>query len=183
MRLFSILCLIFLSAAVPAGEVEFAHAENEGNEYRLNLGMRIQAGKDDVFALLTDHDGLRNISDILTESISLQRINDNTIRRRLVAETCVLFFCFKAVMVEDAQEFPEGRILAVMVPEQSDFHYGRTEWSVNAIDEQQSQILYRCELQPSFWIPPVIGPFVLKRKMINEARDSILKIESLANSL
>ena len=168
---------------MPAGEVEFAHVEHEGNEYRLNLGMKIQAGKDDVFALLTDHEQLQRISDVLTESAILQRINENIIRRRLVAETCVLFFCFKAVMVEDAEAFPEGRILAIMLPEQSDFHYGRTEWFVNAIDDNRSEIIYRCELQPSFWIPPVIGPFILKRKMVNEAQDSILKIESLANRL
>jgi hypothetical protein len=43
-----------------------------------------------------------------------------------------------------------------------------------------SRIVLDCEVVPSFWIPPVIGPWVIKRKMLEEGRETILRIEALA---
>ena len=181
-RLFGlVLCLIFFSALSTAGEIEFAHVEHEGNEYRLKLTMQVEAGQKDVLALLTDHDNFHEISEVLIESGRLQDGPGDKTRRRVVVETCIVFFCFRAVMVEDMEEFSGGRLLAIMIPEESDFGYGRTEWQVNPVGADRSEIIYRCELQPDFWIPPVIGPYLLKRKMVKEARDTILNMERLAS--
>ena len=180
MRLLLIASLICFSALSSAGEIKYAHVEHKGNDYRLELIMQVEAGRDSLMALLKDHDNFRQLSDVMTESGLVPDAPEDKTRRRLVVKTCVVFFCFRVVMVEDLEFSADGRILAIMVPEQSDFRYGRTEWHIKQSGPDRSEIDYSFELQPDFWIPPGIGPFFLKRKMIKEAQTTILKMENLA---
>ena len=180
MRLLFILSLVCFSALSGAGEIKYAKAEHEGNVYRLNLTMDVEAGQEDLVALLTDHENFHQLSAVMIESGLVPDAPEDTTRRRLVVKTCIVFFCFKVVMVEDVEQLPEGRLVAVMVPEGSDFISGRAEWHVKPLGPDRSEIVYSFDLQPDFWVPPAIGPFFLKRKMIKEAKTSILRMESLA---
>ena len=180
MRLLFILSLVCFSALSGAGEIKYAKAEHEGNVYRLNLTMEVDAGQEDLVALLTDHENFHQLSAVMIESGLVPDAPENTTRRRLVVKTCIVFFCIKVVMVEDVEQFPEGRLVAVMVPEGSDFISGRAEWHVKPLGPDRSEIVYGFNVEPDFWVPPGIGPFILKRKMIKEAKTSILTMESLA---
>ena len=179
-QLLFILSLVCFSALSGAGEIKYAKAEHESNVYRLSLTMDVEAGQEDLVALLSDHDNFHQLSGVMIESGLVPDAPEDTTRRRLVVKTCILFFCFKVVMVEDVEQFPEGRLVAVMVPEGSDFKSGRAEWHVKPLGPDRSEIIYSFNLQPDFWVPPAIGPFILKRKMIKEAQTSILNMESLA---
>ena len=180
MRPLLIASLICLSALSNAGEIKSANVEHKGNDYRLDLIMQIDAGREGIMALLMDHENFKQLSDVMIESGLVPDAPEDKIRRRLVVGTCIVFFCFKVVMVEDLEQFPDGRILAIMVPEESDFKYGRTEWLIEPLGPGRSEINYSFHLQPDFWVPPAIGPFFIKRKMIKEAQVSILRMESLA---
>ncbi len=180
MRLFLLLYLAFFSIPSSAGEIESANVEHAGNNYRLDLVMQIEAGREGIVALLMDHENFKQLSKVMLESGLVQDAPEDKTRRRLVVKTCIVFFCFKVVMVEDIEQPSEDSILAIMVPEESDFNYGRTEWQIEPLGPGRSKINYSFHLQPDFWVPPAIGPFLIKRKMIREARESILKMESLA---
>ena len=180
MRILFLLYLACFSALSGAGEIKYAHVEHKGNDYRLELTMQVEAGRDSLLALLMDHDNFRQLSDVMTESGLVPDAPADKTRRRLVVKTCIVFFCFEVVMVEDLEQFPDGRLLAIMVPEQSDFRYGKTEWHIKQGAPGRSEIDYSFELQPDFWIPPAIGPFFLKRKMVREAKKTILRMETLA---
>ena len=179
MRLLFILYLVCFSALSSAGEIKYAKAEHEGNEYRLNLTMEVDAGQEDLVALLTDHENFHQLSAVMIESGLVPDAPEDTTRRRLVVKTCIVFFCFRVIMVEDVEQFPEGRLVAVIVPEGSDFKSGTAEWHVKPLGPARSEIVYSFDLQPDFWVPPAIGPFILKRKMIKEAQTSILNMERL----
>ena len=180
MRRLFLLSLVLYSALSGGGEIKSAKAEHEGNEYRLNLTIEVDAGQEDLVALLSDNENFHQLSPMMVESVLVPDAPEDTTRRRLVVKTCIVFFCFEVVMVEDVELFPEGRLVAVMVPEQSDFKSGRAEWQIISLGPGRSQINYSFDLQPDFWVPPAIGPFFLKRKMIKEAKTSILTMERLA---
>ena len=91
---------------------------------------------------------------------------------RLLPTLCLVFFSTVAATGE--VKFAGERILTTIMPEQSDFHYGRTEWRVKAVGDNRS------EIQPDFRVPPLIGPLLIKHKMAREARDTILNIKQLA---
>ena len=180
MRLLLILWLAFFRVCSGAGEIKSANVEYKGNDYRLDLVMQVEAEREGIVALLMDHENFKQLSEVMIESGLVQDAPEDKTRRRLVVKTCILFFCFKVVMVEDIERPSDDRILAIMVPEESDFKYGRTEWQIEPLGPGRSEINYSFHLQPDFWVPPAIGPFFITRKMIREAKESILKMESLA---
>ena len=83
--------------------------------------------------------------------------------------------------VEDVRETPR-RILAVIVPEQSDFSAGRTEWRLVPRGDDAVLVEYRASLVPSFVVPPVVGTALVRQGMERELRTLLRNLERLAGS-
>jgi hypothetical protein len=43
-------------------------------------------------------------------------------------------------------------------------------------------LIYDVDLKPKFWIPPVIGPYILKRKLKYGSGNAINRIEAIAQA-
>lgn len=179
MRLLLVLVLIFPLPAQP-GVVQSADARYRSGIYSLTIDVTINGRFDVVYALVTDYDRLKDISDVFVESALISQPGAEIKRRRLVSKGCVLFFCFDATMVEDVEEIGGNIILTTVIPEQSDFKYGESRWEVTAVDGDHSRIRFSYKVQPDFWVPPVIGPYFIKRKLLAEAKQTIIRIETLA---
>ena len=41
-------------------------------------------------------------------------------------------------------------------------------------------VTYHLYMQPDFWVPPAIGPYLIKRKLKNEGGRALDRMESLA---
>ena len=41
---------------------------------------------------------------------------------------------------------------------------------------------FRYVMEPDFWIPPIIGPLLIKRSLLREAEYTIDRIEALASA-
>ncbi len=44
-------------------------------------------------------------------------------------------------------------------------------------------MIYDFEMEPAFWVPPVIGPFVIQRALRNGAERAVDRIEKLAKTV
>ncbi len=171
--------LLSVSLTTTAGEIQQAQVKHKDGVYILELNVVITAPIEPVHALVTDYDRLHLISEVLVETSLLSEADAEIKRRRLVTRTCILIFCFTAKMVEDVWE-TENTILTKIIPEQSDYKFGKTEWYVEKVDAEHSRIKLYCELEPGFWIPPFVGPYLMKQKMMSEAKKTIARIEVLA---
>ena len=169
---------LFICTQIAAGEVQNAKVQHEDGIYTLDLTVVVASRFQPVHALVTDYDQLYRISEILIETSLLSEADAEIKRRRLVVRTCILIFCFTATMVEDVWE-DENIIITKIIPELSDYKFGETEWRVNPVDQKHSRIDLHSELEPAFWIPPFIGPYLMKKKMIGEAKKTISRIEAL----
>lgn len=159
-----------------AGEVKSAQVKYNDGRYELDLSMYIDSAPAAVYDLVTDYARLDRVSKTIIESELLEQADG--LRRRLVTHTCIWFFCFTATMVEDVVEFADGEILTTIVPALSDYRYGRSSWRVSPLD-QGTLVQFRCTLEPDFWIPPLIGPWLMKQEMREEAERTVHKIEHL----
>ena len=95
---------------------------------------------------------------------------------------CLLFFCKSF----ERQGYVESElnvvIFAFVDPENSDFHLSNESWRFSARDGG-TVVVYDFEMRPKFWIPPGIGPYLIKRKLKNDGGGAIDRIEVLAQAV
>jgi len=70
-------------------------------------------------------------------------------------------------------------IAATAIAERSTVHYSRSEWSLYA-DSDGTTVIYRLEFEPGFWVPPLVGPIVIKRMLLKRGAAAVEAIEAMA---
>ena len=73
-----------------------------------------------------------------------------------------------------------GLIEALTVPALSDFRRGIYRWRLQS-ENGATRMQFTALLEPDFWVPPVIGPWLIKRKLLDEVRVTTAAIESRAD--
>ena len=172
-------CLVCQSTV--AGEVQHAGVWRSDDVYYLDLAASIDADLDTVYRIATNYNELEQVSNLLLETDLINSPAAEGKRLHVLARSCFLIFCFKVRVVNDLAE-TDHTIHAAIVPALSDFKSGSTTWKFQRLDDNNSRMQVTGELVPDFWIPPVIGPFVIKRKMVREARKIIDHIEQLGGN-
>ena len=174
-----ILLLVSSLSFAQAGELLDAHVNYEDEHYFLHLDMRISGKSDRIYAILTDYDHLPAVNDTIVSSKLLES-KDGQHRVQYVSEGCVWIFCRRINQVVIVSELANGFILSETQPALSDLRYGRTLWHV--IDEgDTTRLTYDADFVPDFWVPPLIGPMIFKKRILEEGQKTINGIESLAN--
>ena len=106
--------------------------------------------------------------------------------RRLYTEVrlCVSLFCHTLHQVQDmgGGEQAGGWLLtADVLPERSEFRYGHAEWRFISAGTATDLQLH-LDVEPSFWVPPLLGPWVVERMLRDQAQVTSAGIERIANS-
>ena len=176
----SILCLVGSLPFVQAGELLDAYVNYEDHHYLLHLDMRVKGKSDKIHAILTDYDHLPAVNDTIVSSKLLESKGGQS-RVQYESEGCVWIFCRRINQVVIVSELANGYILSETLPAESDLRYGRTLWHV--IDEgETTRLTYDADFVPDFWVPPLIGPMIFKKRILMEGQKTINGIETLANA-
>jgi hypothetical protein len=132
-----------------------------------------------VFAALTDYDNFAALSNRYTESRFVEPAADGTTRIYTRLEGCVWFFCRSVARYARLETTPPTRIVATVEPEVSDVTYGLEVWELSAVDGQ-TRVLYSHDMDPDFWVPPVLGVWAIRRSLANDADRAARRIEQFA---
>ena len=173
--------LLFVSSLsfAQAGELLDAHVNYEDEHYLLHLDMRVLGKSDKIYAILTDYDHLPAVNDTIVSSKLLES-KGRQHRVQYESEGCIWIFCRRINQVVIVSELANGYILSETLPAESDLSYGRTLWQV--IDEgDTTRLTYDADFVPDFWVPPLIGPMIFKKRILKEGLKTINGIENLAN--
>lgn len=179
-RTFAAVLTVSFAASAFAYEIEALDVTHNDGHYTVNFSVRLAAPPDKVRALSTDYANLAQLSDLVAESRVLA-ISGNTTRLKLVLRACVLFFCKSVSRVEDVVAEANGDITTRALPEQSDFRLATERWRILP-EGNGTRFIYRAEVEPDFFVPPIIGPFVMRRVMERELRESAVRFEQLIGS-
>ena len=135
----------------------------------------------DEFAVLLDFDDDRysRISEIYKESSYLPPDADGTPLVYTRVEGCLMLFCRSMRRVERLEVVTPELIRSRALPERSDFAYSMSEWTIEA-EGDGTRVIYTMDMEPSFWLPPFVGPWFLKRTLLQGAPAAIDQIELLA---
>jgi len=179
----SLLLLLWLghTGNLLAAELISLDVDHESGIYTVRLTVELDVTAEHVQQVLTNYRQLHSINPSITESHTLPSPGNGIVRVFTRMENCVLFFCVGFSRVEDISRSASGDLIAVIVPEQSDFEAGTALWQITERGEH-TLLVYEASMQPGFFIPPVIGSYIVKNKIRNELLTSINRIECCASS-
>ena len=175
---------LVLSAS--AAEVLGVSASHVHDRYKVQMNVALSAPPQRVFAALEDYQALPRINPDVREVRILARQPDGLVRLYTRIHACVAFFCRTLRQVQDMRAEGDGhggRIDARIVPEQSDFSAGVAHWRVRACRSGWSCLRFDAELQPKFWVPPLIGSLLIEHKMRQEAVATAAGLERIARGV
>ena len=177
-----VLAACLWAATASAGKVTTALVTHEGGHYFVEVDALVEVTETDARALLTDYNNLDRVNPSVEVSEVMIRRGPGDHRVRTVTRACVWFFCKRIHQVQDVTEGLDGSIVATVLPEQSDLRHGYARvdmWQ----ESEGTRILIRSEVEPDFWIPPLIGPWVIKKKLRSEALETVRNLERFVSPL
>ncbi|MEO1595788.1 MAG: SRPBCC family protein [Pseudomonadota bacterium] len=180
-RVFMALVLLTGAAPATAAEIREVTVEHEGKRYTMRSETWFDAPRAGVFDVLTDYAQFDRISSVYDETRFEAPAEDGTPRVYTRVKGCVLFFCQTMARTERLENEGLGSIRTTQEPGGEDFRHAVATWALSEEDDG-TLVVYEIEMEPAFWVPPVIGPYVMKRQLIKGGRDAVARIEKLAQA-
>ena len=99
----------------------------------------------------------------------------------VVNRGCVVFFC-KTLTRQGYVEIEREKVLRAFAdPALSDFKVSNEAWEF-AEEGSGTVVKYTLHMQPDFWVPPAIGPYLIKRKLKTDGGRALDRIEAIAKT-
>lgn len=162
---------LLLCPLAHALEVERLDVALNGDRYVVEFVAQLEATPEAVHAVLTDYAEYPTLDPRIQESRVLGRDRENSVRLYTRMRGCLgSVMCRTMQRVEEVQEMPD-ELLATAILDQSDVRLGvtRSQWQAK---NNGTEVTYRLEIMPKFWIPPLFG----RRLMISTLRAGTLEL-------
>ena len=170
---------VVLCAAAPVREATVGH---QGNRYSVRVEADVDASSETLLGLLTDFEHLDRIDETIVASERLYQTADGAERVRFQVRTCILFFCFHLTQEADFRIDARDTLIGNIDPHASDLDYGFVSWQLDQAHDGRTDLVFRAEFEPDFWIPPFIGPWLLERRLREVATSMVLNLNDLAKT-
>jgi len=171
--------LLLPALAAPATILR-TEATHDDDRYKLTFEVVLNAERDKVWNIMTDYDRLPRVSKVIVESRILKKEDENRHRVGVTLHACVLIFCKTMNKVVDILARPRDDIVVTGVPALSDFRYSVEHWQVSA-EGANTRLHYTAEMVPDFFVPPLIGPWMVKYFLKREITATAIQVEALAS--
>jgi hypothetical protein len=159
----------------------------QGPRFSIKLQMTFRESPRAVFAALQDYHAMprynHDLRAVRVEPTSVP----GTVMLFTAVHACVLVFCrtlHQTQLMTGAADTHGGTLRALLLPGGS-FRSGHARWIVRPCTPRHALTCLdlHIELEPAFWVPPLIGPWALLRTMIEEARRSGMGLMHVAAHL
>lgn len=165
--------------AAAAATIEMLETAHDQGRYTVSFEVVLAADRDKVWRIMTDFEQLPRVSKTILESRVLKQGDAHHQRVGLMLQGCILFFCKTLKRVMNIETRPQQEILMIEDPAHSDFRYAVERWGI-AAEGNGTRLIYSAELEPNFFIPPLIGPVAVKYFLRREIRTTAVEVEALA---
>jgi hypothetical protein len=170
--------LLFIPAATTAGEILASSVTHANGRYDLAITARINAPGDAVMRAITDYANLAAINPDIEVSELLATTPAGVSTVRTVVNVCILVFCKRVQQLQRVTYPRADTIEAVIIPEASDFRSGFARWRLASISALTTELEFSQSFEPDFWVPPLIGPWLIRRKLVGEVAETVMYIEA-----
>ena len=177
--------LSLVAVRAQAAQVLDVQVTRDGGRFLIGMHITLDAPPPAVFRALQDYSAMMRYNPDL-RSVRIQSTGvAGRVRLFTAVHTCVLVFCktmHQEQIMTAVVEANGGVLEAKLLPRGGAFKAGSGRWTVGICRTAASLTCLdaRIELVPAFWVPPVIGPWVIRRKMVEEARRTGAGLELVA---
>jgi len=179
LTLCTLCALLLFSSICTAGELEELSVAESGGEYKLRIVSVLDAPVDYVYNVITDYKHAYRINPHISEIEILSSDRTDVVRVRNHSDHWVGPFRFEIDWVGDFVETKHGHIKVKTIPEFSSFESGSAIWEIRPQGEH-TWVLHESSLKPKFFIPPIIGTYIVKKHMADESVTTFNRIECQA---
>jgi len=164
---------VLVCTTARAASVGPVQVQRHGDRFHIDMRIVVAAPAVPVFAALQEY---RQLPRFNPEVQSVRVIPEVPGRVRLytVVRSCVLFFCktLHQWQLMTASASADGGDLAVQMLPGGDFKQGDALWRVHPCPQQPADACIHAtlDLRPAFWVPPLIGAWIVRQKMQDEAQ-------------
>jgi hypothetical protein len=171
-------------AFAAAATIDALDVTKEKGIYSFEANARLDATRESIYAVITDFDdnAYSRISRVYKESRYLEPAADGTPIVYTRMEGCMKRRCISFERTERLETEAPRWIKSTALPERSDFKHAMSEFVLEP-DGDGTKMIYRLEIEPDFFIPPLIGPWYLKRTLSRSGLRAVTRIEGLAREL
>ncbi len=164
-----------------ASSIDHLQVTHVGQRYQVVMHARMDTTAARAYAVFTDYARLPEINDAILSALPIEGAAAGAQRLRTQVRICVFRFCWVLEQVQDMRKTPPEQLSADVIPELSNLRYGKAAWRIWD-DGGRASLTFEAVVEPDFWVPPLIGPWVIERKLRQEAIDTANGIERIANS-
>jgi hypothetical protein len=177
-----LLLVIAFTSTTNAAEMLSIDVEHNKGTYTMNSVVWFDATVEQVYEVFRYWDNSTKFSSAIVESRDVEPDEQGRPQFYVRNKGCVLFFCTSFERRGYAEVELNTVIRAFVDPETSDFHLSNESWQF-AERDGGTVVIYDLEMRPKFWIPPAIGPYLIKRKLRNNGSRAIDRIELIAQGV
>lgn len=179
MRLLLFAAVLALACPVRAATFQSLSVDEHDGIYEIHADIRLAAPPGDVRYVITDFNHLTRITGAIRESRLLAHPAPERWQVYTRTKACVLIFCRNIKEVQEVHETPDGTIVVEAVPDESNVRSSITTWRVSP-EPGGTRLRWHMAIRPEFWVPPLIGPIMLRHALREEGAATARGIEKLA---
>lgn len=169
-------------ATTSAAELRSIQVDHDKGRYTVASEVWFDATVEQVFEVFRQWDLSTQFSSAITESRDLAVDELGRPGYFVRNQGCLLFFCKSFVRQGYVELTLNEELRAIADPASSDFRLSNESWTF--VEENGGTVVsYRLLMEPDFWVPPAIGPYLIKRKFRNNGGDAIDRIEEIAQGI
>lgn len=187
MRQWPLGVLLLFAVSAQAADVSGVQVARNGERFVVGMDIAIHASAPAVFRALQDYAAMARYNPDLRAVRVEPTPAPDRVRLFTTIHACVLVFCktMHQAQIMTATATADGGTLNAKLLPYGDFKGGHGVWIVKPCPKVKAVTCLdvRIELVPAFWVPPVLGPWVITRKMDLEAHYTGDGLEQTARAL
>lgn len=159
-----------------AATIHSVTVSKHGRSYIAEAEFIVDVQRDDVTRAFSEFDQLAELNPAIVSSHS-EATADGRVQVTTRLRDCIAFFCKTVTLIERVHIDSEGNMYSEIEPENSDFIGGNATWTFEA-DGPQTRVTYRSEMQPGFWVPPLLGRRSMRGALKQQIETSVANLEA-----
>ncbi len=146
-----------------------------GDHYHMSLNLILHASLERVWHVIADYADIKRLNPAVKSSTVSRR--DGITLLRMHIRSCVLFICFPVTQTEAMTTDRDRWVRGIIIPRLSSFRSGVSRWRLRTVPGG-TEAHFGASLTPSFYIPPVIGPWLIRRKLRAEMDETASRLKA-----